>query len=28
MSERLNPYKSAPAGFKPMLDMEKYLAES
>jgi AhpD family alkylhydroperoxidase len=28
MSERLNPYKSAPAGFKLMLDMEKYLAES
>lgn len=27
MSERLNAYKSAPAGYKLMLDMEKYLHE-
>jgi AhpD family alkylhydroperoxidase len=27
MSERLNPYKAAPGGIKPMLDMEKYLGE-
>jgi AhpD family alkylhydroperoxidase len=27
MSERLNPYKAAPGGIKPMLDMEKYLHE-
>jgi AhpD family alkylhydroperoxidase len=27
MSERLNPYKVAPGGIKPMLDMEKYLHE-
>jgi AhpD family alkylhydroperoxidase len=28
MSERLNPYKAAPGGFKPMMDMEKYIHES
>ncbi|MGN6147284.1 MAG: carboxymuconolactone decarboxylase family protein [Rhizomicrobium sp.] len=27
MSERLNPYKAAPGGIKPMRDMEKYLHE-
>ena len=27
MSERLNAYKAAPGGIKPMLDMEKYLHE-